>query len=69
MVEKGVTIVVTTHFMEEAEYCDEIGLIHQGRMIATGSPDKLKESVRSTAIPEPTLEDAFVELIKGMGLK
>ncbi|MEI6424212.1 MAG: ABC transporter ATP-binding protein, partial [Lentisphaerota bacterium] len=68
MVEKGVTIVVTTHFMEEAEYCDEIGLIHQGRMIATGSPDKLKESVRSTAIPEPTLEDAFVELIKGMGL-
>ena len=65
MVEKGVTIVVTTHFMEEAEYCDEIGLIYQGRMIASGSPDRLKESVRSTEIPEPTLEDAFVELIKG----
>ncbi len=65
MVEKGVTIVVTTHFMEEAEYCDEIGLIYQGRMIASGSPDKLKESVRSAALPEPTLEDAFVELIKG----
>ncbi len=65
MVEKGVTIVVTTHFMEEAEYCDEIGLIFQGRMIASGSPDKLKASVRSATLPEPTLEDAFVELIKG----
>jgi ABC-type multidrug transport system ATPase subunit len=65
MVEKGVTIVVTTHFMEEAEYCDEIGLIYQGRMIASGSPDRLKESVRSSSLPEPTLEDAFVELIKG----
>ncbi len=64
MVEKGVTIVVTTHFMEEAEYCDEIGLIHQGRMIASGSPEKLKDRVRSQAVPEPTLEDAFVELIK-----
>ncbi|MCX6986158.1 MAG: ATP-binding cassette domain-containing protein [Lentisphaerae bacterium] len=64
MVEKGVTIVVTTHFMEEAEYCDEIGLIYQGRMIASGSPDKLKERVRSAALPEPTLEDAFVELIQ-----
>ncbi len=64
MVEKGMTIVVTTHFMEEAEYCDEIGLIHQGKMIASGSPEKLKDSVRSQSITEPTLEDAFVELIK-----
>jgi len=67
MVEKGVTVVVTTHFMEEAEYCDEIGLIHQGRMIASGSPDMLKDKVRSVEIPEPTLEDAFVELIKKTG--
>jgi len=38
----GVTVFVTTHFMEEAEYCDRIGLINEGRLIALGSPDELK---------------------------
>jgi ABC-2 type transport system ATP-binding protein len=38
----GVTVFVTTHFMEEAEYCDRIGLINEGRLIAQGSPDELK---------------------------
>lgn len=39
---KGITLFVTTHFMEEAEYCDRIALIDNGKMIATGSPDQLK---------------------------
>jgi ABC-2 type transport system ATP-binding protein len=64
MVEKGVTIMVTTHFMDEAEYCDRIGLIYQGENIATGSPDNLKEQARSQTLPEPTLEDAFIELVR-----
>ena len=64
MVEKGVTIVVTTHFMDEAEYCDEIGLVYQGRMIASGSPDDLKEKVQSKELPDPTLEEAFIALIE-----
>ncbi|MDR3108259.1 MAG: ATP-binding cassette domain-containing protein [Planctomycetaceae bacterium] len=65
LVERGVTILVTTHFMDEAEYCDRISLIFHGETIATGTPDKLKESVRTGQLPEPTLEDAFVALVRG----
>ena len=65
MVTKGVTVMVTTHFMEEAEYCDRIGLIYRGENIATGTPDELKSLVaRTEEAPDPTLEDAFVFLIK-----
>jgi ABC-2 type transport system ATP-binding protein len=64
LVEKGVTVLVTTHFMDEAEYCDRIGLIHRGRAMATGSPDELKERVRSERLPDPTLEDAFIALLE-----
>jgi ABC-2 type transport system ATP-binding protein len=61
---RGVAIVVTTHFMEEAEYCDRIGLIWSGRKIAEGSPDELKASVASAERPEPTLEETFIALIE-----
>lgn len=64
MVEKGITIMVTTHFMDEAEYCDRIALIYRGQEIATGSPDALKLRVRSQERPEPTLEDAFIALVE-----
>ena len=47
MVEHGVTIMVTTHFLDEAEYCDRIALVYQGHVIAEGSPDALKASVRT----------------------
>ena len=62
---RGVAVVVTTHFMEEAEYCDRIGLIWRGRKIAEGTPDELKASAASATHPEPTLEDAFIALIEG----
>ena len=42
MAEQGITIFVTTHYMEEAEYCDRIALIYNGKMIASGSPMELK---------------------------
>ncbi|MEJ1963325.1 MAG: ATP-binding cassette domain-containing protein [Gammaproteobacteria bacterium] len=61
---RGVAIVVTTHFMEEAEYCDRIGLIWSGRKIAEGSPDELKASVASDSLPEPTMEETFIALIE-----
>jgi ABC-2 type transport system ATP-binding protein len=64
MVEKGVTVMVTTHFMDEAEYCDRIGLIYRGRNIATGTPDDLKEQAQSDELKNPTLEDAFITLVK-----
>jgi ABC-2 type transport system ATP-binding protein len=42
MADQGITVFVTTHYMEEAEYCDRIALIYAGRMIASGSPMELK---------------------------
>jgi ABC-type multidrug transport system ATPase subunit len=64
MVERGVTVMVTTHFLDEAEYCDRVGLVYQGQLIALGSPDDLKARVRTAQCPEPTLEDAFVALVE-----
>ncbi len=63
MVERGVTVMVTTHFMDEAEYCDRIALVYRGRVIALGSPDELKDGVRGPELAEPSLEDAFVTLV------
>jgi ABC-2 type transport system ATP-binding protein len=65
LVEKGVTVLVTTHFMDEAEYCDRISLIYRGRSIALGSPDELKASVVTAGNPDPTMEDAFIALVQG----
>lgn len=64
LVEKGVTVLVTTHFMDEAEYCDRISLIYRGRSIALGSPDELKAGVATKAQPDPTMEDAFIALVE-----
>lgn len=41
--------MVTTHFMDEAEYCDRIGLVYHGKLIASGTPDALKARRRTTA--------------------
>jgi ABC-2 type transport system ATP-binding protein len=60
MVQKGMTIMVTTHFMDEAEYCDRIALIYKGKAIALGSPHSLISQVSENA----TMEDTFIELIK-----
>ena len=62
-VEKGVTVMVTTHFMDEAEYCDRIGLVYRGKLIATGTPDALKKMAARPGLEEPTMEDAFIELV------
>jgi len=69
LVEKGITVLVTTHFMDEAEYCDRISLIYRGRSIALGSPDALKASVASPETPDPTMEDAFIALIRAFDAK
>jgi ABC-2 type transport system ATP-binding protein len=58
MAEHGITIFVTTHYMEEAEYCDRIALIYGGRMIAAGSPLELKtgfmhETIIDLHCPDP----------------
>ena len=49
--EQGVTIFVTTHYMEEAEYCDRLGLIYRGELVALGTPSELKAtSVQGTVL-------------------
>ena len=64
MVERGVTIMITTHFMDEAEYCDRIALVYRGRVIAIDSPDALKSGASSAEAPDPSLEDAFITLVE-----
>ena len=64
LVEKGVTVLITTHFMDEAEYCDRIAFIYQGQIIHLDTPDALREAAKSEANPTPTLEDAFIQLIE-----
>ncbi len=59
LVKKGVSIMVTTHFMDEAEYCDKIMLIYKGKNIASGTPDELKALVGENA----SMQDAFITLV------
>ncbi|MDR2341843.1 MAG: ATP-binding cassette domain-containing protein [Campylobacteraceae bacterium] len=57
---RGVCVMVTTHFMDEAEYCDKIMLVYKGKAIAVGTPDELKAQVSPTA----SMDDAFIHLVK-----
>ena len=61
----GVTVLVTTHFMEEAEYCDRLAIMAAGRILATGEPGAIKLLARTAANPEPSMEDAFIHLVEG----
>jgi len=64
---RGVTIMVTTHFMEEAEYCDRLAIMAAGEILAVGAPAEIKARARAAGAPEPTMEDAFIHLIQGTG--
>jgi ABC-2 type transport system ATP-binding protein len=64
LVEKGVTVMVTTHFLDEAEYCDRIALIYRSKVITVGTPDNLKQEGITTQNSSPSLEDAFIHLIE-----
>jgi ABC-2 type transport system ATP-binding protein len=63
LVAKSITIVVTTHFMEEAEYCDRLALVSRGKVIAAGTPDELKD-MASEANDEPGMEETFIRLVE-----
>ena len=58
LAQKGVTVLVTTHFMDEAEYCDRISLFYKGDAVAIGTPSALKNKVRAKS-----MEEAFMKLI------
>jgi ABC-2 type transport system ATP-binding protein len=65
MAEEGRTILVTTHYMEEAEFCDRLVLIYQGRIIAQGTPSELKGEVKESILAVfPDNLDGALDLIK-----
>ncbi|HWR38221.1 MAG TPA: ABC transporter ATP-binding protein [Patescibacteria group bacterium] len=63
----GTTIMVTTHFMDEAEHCDEIGFIFEGRLIASGAPAYLKEAIPGVLLrlPDPDPMARLSALLQG----
>jgi ABC-2 type transport system ATP-binding protein len=64
LAEIGVTVLVTTHFLEEAEYCDRLVIMSQGEILAEGTPEEMKAAIRSPGRPDPTMEEVFIELIE-----
>jgi len=59
---QGKTVVITTHYMDEARHCDRIGLMHRGRLVAEGPPEDV---VRRAGARD--LEEAFLRLVSGGG--
>jgi ABC-2 type transport system ATP-binding protein len=58
LADEGTTILVTTHYMDEAELCDTLGFIYQGRLIAQGSP----AAIKTTTFRQPVMEVETAEL-------
>jgi ABC-2 type transport system ATP-binding protein len=64
LAEQGVTVLVTTHFMEEAEYCDRLVIMAAGEILAEGTPEQMRADFRSEKNPDPGMEDVFIGLIE-----
>jgi len=62
--ENGVTVLVTTHFMEEAEYCDHLAIMADGQILTEGTPAAIKAQQSAGGAPELTMEEAFIALIE-----
>ncbi len=60
LAEEGTTIFITTHYMDEAEFCQRISIMHRGKLIEMGNPQELIRKYQ-----QPTLQDLFVNLISG----
>jgi len=58
----GVTVFVTTHYMDEAEYCDRLAMIYHGELVAMGSPDELKVKYMNTDVLNLECPDPFAML-------
>jgi len=64
LAEQGVTVIITTHFMQEAEYCDRIAIMDSGRILAQGSPAQVRAVARTAEQPEPSMDDAFIAVVE-----
>ena len=60
----GTTIVVTTHFMEEAEYCDRIMIQDAGKMLAIGTPEEVRLHAARDGTTVDTMEEAFIAIVE-----
>jgi ABC-2 type transport system ATP-binding protein len=60
----GVTVIVTTHFMAEAEYCDRVAIMDSGRVLAQGTPAEIRARGVTKSNDQPTMEDAFIAVIE-----
>lgn len=72
LADQGTTIFVTTHYMDEAEYCDRVGLIYRGELIALGSPATLKKELMSETVLEVRCDrpqDAIAVVEKMAGVR
>jgi ABC-2 type transport system ATP-binding protein len=63
LAEQGVTVIVTTHFMEEAEYCDRVAIMDAGRILAQDTPEGLRRRAQPQAGRPPTMEDSFIAIV------
>src|SRR3546814_17950874 len=57
---KGLTIMVTNHFMDEAEYCDRVAMLYRARLKALDPPPGPKLGAVAEAYPDPAIEDSFI---------
>jgi ABC-2 type transport system ATP-binding protein len=64
LAEQGVTIIVTTHFMQEAEYCDRIAIMDAGKVLAEGPPGEIRHLADHRPGVEPSMEDAFIAVVE-----
>jgi ABC-2 type transport system ATP-binding protein len=64
LAEAGVTVIVTTHFMEEAEYCDRAAILDAGRTLAQGTPAEIRARGRDEEGQQPSMEDAFITIVQ-----
>ena len=64
LAEQGVTVIVTTHFMQEAEYCDRIAIMDGGEVLAQGAPGEIRRLAPSNEGREPSMEDAFIAVVE-----
>jgi ABC-2 type transport system ATP-binding protein len=70
LAEEGTTILVTTHYMDEAEHCQDLAFIHSGRIIAEGAPEDIKlDQMRGQVLEiDCTQPDVVIGILRGMGL-
>ena len=64
LAEQGVTAIITTHFLEEAEYCDRVAIMDAGRVLAQGTPAEVRRRARPEPGRSPTMEEAFIAIVE-----